>query len=502
MASKVRAARVGLRVSVIPAPRPSPETPASGRASGGDDTGWQRRFAMRAKISDVAILVCGAAAGVFGGFGDDASLDSGPVSLVLGVVCVLGVWAALGVFRCWDRSVLGHGSEEFNRLLRAFASSAVLLGLAGLALKVQSVRPWVFAVIPAAGVAALLVRYALRRRLHRERRQGRQMRSVLAVGSPEAVRELVARTRRVPECGWHIAAACTPTGLDRADSQIGTPVVGDLDAVARVAIEGGFGVVAVSPAAGWTPKRLQQLSWDLEGSGAELVVDPGLMEIAGPRLHMTPVDGLQLLRLTNPRFTGLPGAFKGIADRVAAATAIMLLAPVFLLIAMVVRLDGGPAFFVQTRVGRGGKTFRMVKFRSMVVDAEVHLAALQASNQGAGPLFKMRRDPRVTRVGAVLRRYSLDELPQLFNVLLGTMSIVGPRPPLPGEVSGYEREARRKLMVKPGITGLWQVSGRSELSWEDSVRLDLRYVENWSPAMDIAIVWKTVRAMVRGTGAY
>ncbi|MBA2308581.1 MAG: sugar transferase, partial [Pseudonocardiales bacterium] len=147
---------------------------------------------MRAKISDVAILVCGAAAGVFGGFGDDASLDSGPVSLVLGVVCVLGVWAALGAFRCWDRSVLGHGSEEFNRLLRAFASSAVLLGLAGLALKVQSVRPWVFAVIPAAGVAALLVRYALRRRLHRERRQGRQMRSVLAVGSPEAVRELVA----------------------------------------------------------------------------------------------------------------------------------------------------------------------------------------------------------------------------------------------------------------------------------------------------------------------
>nr|MBA2307722.1 sugar transferase [Pseudonocardiales bacterium] len=352
------------------------------------------------------------------------------------------------------------------------------------------------------GVAALLVRYALRRRLHRERRQGRQMRSVLAVGSPEAVRELVAHTRRAPECGWHITAACTPPGLDRPGQQIGTPVVGDLDAVARVAIEGGFGIVAVSPAAGWTPKRLQQLSWDLEGSGAELVVDPGLMEIAGPRLHMTPVDGLQLLRLTNPRFTGLPGAFKGIADRVAAVAAITLLAPVFLVIAMAVRLDGGPAFFVQTRVGRGGKAFRMVKFRSMVVDAEAHLAALQASNQGAGPLFKMRRDPRVTRVGAVLRRYSLDELPQLFNVLLGTMSIVGPRPPLAGEVSGYEREALRKLMVKPGITGLWQVSGRSELSWEDSVRLDLRYVENWSPAMDLAIVWKTVRAMVRGTGAY
>jgi lipopolysaccharide/colanic/teichoic acid biosynthesis glycosyltransferase len=176
--------------------------------------------------------------------------------------------------------------------------------------------------------------------------------------------------------------------------------------------------------------------------------------------------------------------------------------PVFVLIGVLVRRDGGPVFFRQTRVGLNGATFTMIKFRSMAVDAERRLELLGYRNDGSGPLFKMRQDPRVTKFGAFLRNYSLDELPQLLNVLGGSMSLVGPRPPLPTEVAAYGRDARRKLLVRPGMTGLWQVSGRSDLSWEETVRLDLRYVENWSPALDLAILWKTIGAVVHRRGAY
>ena len=172
-------------------------------------------------------------------------------------------------------------------------------------------------------------------------------------------------------------------------------------------------------------------------------------------------------------------------------------------VALVIKLeDGGPVLFRQERVGKAGALFRMVKFRSMGVDADQRRAELEALNEGAGPLFKLRSDPRVTRVGAFIRRYSLDELPQLLNVVSGDMSIVGPRPPLPAEVERYGKDALRRLLVKPGITGLWQISGRSDLTWEESVRLDLRYVENWSLMMDLLIVWKTVNAVLRGNGAY
>jgi exopolysaccharide biosynthesis polyprenyl glycosylphosphotransferase len=191
-------------------------------------------------------------------------------------------------------------------------------------------------------------------------------------------------------------------------------------------------------------------------------------------------------------------------DRITASVALLLLSPVLLGVALLVRKDSaGPAFFRQTRVGKDGKSFTMIKFRSMYTDAEARLAELQQQNQNAdGLLFKMRDDPRVTRIGRVLRRYSLDELPQLVNVLNGSMSLVGPRPPLPREVANYGDAVRRRLLVKPGLTGLWQVSGRSDLSWEDSVRLDLRYVENWSLTMDLQVLWKTCRAVLGGSGAY
>jgi exopolysaccharide biosynthesis polyprenyl glycosylphosphotransferase len=253
---------------------------------------------------------------------------------------------------------------------------------------------------------------------------------------------------------------------------------------------------------GWMPMRLRQLARNLEGGAAERVVDPGLMEVAGPRLHVDPVDGLPLLRLTHPTFTGVPWLVKHAIDRLGSALLLMLVAPLLVVLAIGVKLDGGQVFFRQTRVGRHGREFTLLKFRSMAVDAEQCLAELVAANEEAGPLSKLKSGPCVTRFGAFLRRYSLDGLPQLVNVLSGAMSLVGPRPPLPAEVARYGRDAQRRLLVKPGLTGLWQVSGHSDLSWEESVRLDLRYVENWNLALDALILWKTVGAVVHSRGAY
>jgi lipopolysaccharide/colanic/teichoic acid biosynthesis glycosyltransferase len=190
-------------------------------------------------------------------------------------------------------------------------------------------------------------------------------------------------------------------------------------------------------------------------------------------------------------------------DKVAAASALILLAPLFAGIALTIWLaDRGPVFFRQTRVGKDGAAFTLYKFRTMVVDAERWIPQLAAHNEADDVLFKIRRDPRITRPGGWLRRWSLDELPQLFNVLIGNMSLVGPRPALPQEAARYGDLMRRRLAVTPGLTGLWQVSGRSDLSWDEAVRLDLRYVENWSFALDLQILWKTGSAVIRGDGAY
>jgi exopolysaccharide biosynthesis polyprenyl glycosylphosphotransferase len=465
---------------------------------------WERRYARLVITSDLISIAAVVPIGILLHLGTyDLNLGAA-VSPWLPLLCGLLTVCCLALARAWEAPVLGQGSEEFSRLVRAVVSSAVLVGMAGLAFAVPSVRPWALGLIPLMGVLCMIGRYSLRRWLHAQRVAGLCLHSALVVGSVESVTDLINRTRRDRHNGWSVDAACTPggTGADGAPDIAGVPVVGDLDAVAEVVRRGGYHVVAIGRASGWTPRRMHQLAWDLEGLGADLVVDPGLMEVAGPRLHVAPVDGLPLLRLTQPALDGVSRVVKATVDRIGAAVLLLLTAPVLVALAITVKADGGPVFFRQIRVGRHGERFRMVKFRSMVPDAESIRDRLAADNEGAGPLFKIRSDPRVTRTGAWLRKYSLDELPQLVNVLTGTMSLVGPRPPLPEEVATYDREARRKLMVRPGLTGLWQVSGRSDLSWEESVRLDLRYVENWSLALDLLILWKTAGTVIRGNGAY
>jgi exopolysaccharide biosynthesis polyprenyl glycosylphosphotransferase len=265
----------------------------------------------------------------------------------------------------------------------------------------------------------------------------------------------------------------------------------------------GADTIAVTSASETAAQYLRQLSWQLEGSGIELLVAPGLIEVAGPRLHIRPFEGLPLLSVEQPRFESWQRMVKVAVDRCVAAVALLLLAPLLVAIAVAVRMSSsGPVLYRQERVGVNGRSFTMLKFRSMVVEADRQVDTLRAANISDGLLFKLRDDPRVTPVGRWLRRLSLDELPQLFNVLGGTMSLVGPRPPLPGEVAQYDSSVSRRLLVKPGLTGLWQISGRSDLSWEESVRLDLRYVENWSLATDLLILWKTGRAVLSRSGAY
>jgi exopolysaccharide biosynthesis polyprenyl glycosylphosphotransferase len=248
---------------------------------------------------------------------------------------------------------------------------------------------------------------------------------------------------------------------------------------------------------------LRRLSWALEDRGVELLVSPGIVEVAGPRLSIRPLAGMSLLHLERPMMKGTRRAMKVAFDYCATLVLLMLLGPLMLALALTVRITSrGPALFRQTRVGTDGREFTVYKFRSMVVDAEARLATLAEANEGNGVLFKIRNDPRVTRIGRILRKYSLDELPQLLNVLRGNMSLVGPRPPLPSEVAGYSPTEVRRLRVRPGMTGLWQVSGRSDLTWEESLRLDLRYVDNWSLALDLSILWRTVRAVTQGSGAY
>jgi len=464
---------------------------------------WEMRFRGAAVATDLSAVTIAVLVGLTLGLGTHIP-EFGDVSPGVGILAGVLMVGGLVVSRAWDPRILGHGSEEFSRLLRAVVTSAVTLGLLGLAFEALAARPWVFGLMPMDGALAAGGRLVLRLRLHRLRKQGRCALPVLAVGTVESVTDLITRTRRDSNRGWVVSGVCTPTGAADLgmDEILGVPVVGDLDGVADAARDGAHRVVAVCPTPGWTSRRLHQLAWNLEGLAAELVVDPGLMEVAGPRLHVDPVDGLPLLRLTRPTFTGVPWVAKHIVDRLGSALLLLVVAPLMLVLAVMIKLDGGPVLFRQTRVGRHGREFSMLKFRSMAVDAEQRLADLLAANEGAGPLFKIKNDPRVTRVGAFLRRYSLDELPQLVNVLAGAMSLVGPRPPLPAEVATYGRDAQRRLLVKPGLTGLWQISGRSDLSWDESVRLDLRYVENWNLALDALILWRTFGAVVGARGSY
>jgi lipopolysaccharide/colanic/teichoic acid biosynthesis glycosyltransferase len=430
---------------------------------------WEAAYTRWVIASDTtAVVLVGAAGAVLAARRTDPTF-----AVASGLLVVVTTLLTTYLSGAWDRVVLGDGGGEYRRLVRGFAVAAAVLGLAGLAAHVDYVRAWVFCIVPLAGLLAFAGRIGLRRWLHRRRRAGECTHPVLAVGSPEAVADLISRTRRDRHHGWAVTGACTPTG---AGLILGVPVVGDLDAVAGVTRRGRYRIVSVGPVAGWTSARLHRLAWDIEETGAEMVVDPRLVEVAGPRLRTVPVDGLPLLHVSRPTLGGAGRLTKAVVDRLCAAILLLLLVPLLLVLAVAVRSGGPGVLHRETRIGQNGQPFSLLRFRTTVDDPEA----------------------RVTEVGSWMRRYALDELPQLFNVLGGTMSLVGPRPPRPSEVV----RAARAFPVKPGLTGLWQVGGDEAMSWEETARLDLRYVQHWSLITDAMIIGKAVGAICRNEKVY
>ena len=464
----------------------------------GQSTAWTRVYLRRVAAADCAVAIATAIVAVGLRFGVNPS----PKYIVLSLSLPLLWMISIRVVGGYEMRFLGTGSDEFRKVLNAGVSLTAGLALTSYALNSELSRAYLVISMPVIIMLDLLVRFVLRKRLHSSRMDGRCMSTVVAVGHEAAVAQLIKELRREPYHGLRVVAACL-AGNASVTAVEGVPVVGDMDDAAAVVRRSGAATVAVLPSPEMDGVKLRTLAWELEKTGTDLYVAPALLDVAGPRTTVRPTAGLTLLHVDHPQLSGPRQVLKDLFDRTAAAVALALLSPIMLAVAVAIRLsDGGPAFFTQTRVGKDGQVFKIYKFRTMVVDAETRLAELREKNESDGILFKMRRDPRITAVGARLRKWSIDELPQLFNVLLGEMSLVGPRPALPDETAQYADHVRRRLVVKPGITGLWQVSGRSDLSWEETVRLDLRYVESWSLALDLQILWKTFSVLFEGSGAY
>jgi exopolysaccharide biosynthesis polyprenyl glycosylphosphotransferase len=421
------------------------------------------------------------------------------IALPLGWIVIL--WAN----GTYDRRYLGLGSEEFKRVVRASVMVVACVSLLAFATVTKLSRGTVALVSLSALLFILICRYFARQILHvARRRTGHGAHRMVLVGPlPEALEVYTAVTRS-PAAGLIPIAIHLTDGYAAARGiETPVPVYAGRDVLSLVR-EVGADTIAVCGSASTEPGELRRLAWQLEGTGVDLVVAPQLTDIAGPRVHIRPIEGLPLLHVEEPTLSGPGWLAKNLLDRLAAALGLLVLGPLLLAVAVIIKLsDPGPVFFRQPRVGHEGRTFRVWKFRTMYVDADERKASLKELelNESDGMLFKMKRDPRVFPFGQRLRASSLDELPQLINVLKGEMSLVGPRP-LPADDGDYLGDVRRRLLVRPGITGLWQVSGRSDLSWDEAVRLDLYYVDNWSLTYDLSILWRTIWVVLRRKGAY
>jgi exopolysaccharide biosynthesis polyprenyl glycosylphosphotransferase len=460
---------------------------------------WRDDYVRRLVLFDAGCAVIAAVVAYLTDFGaDHAWTTFRTVGLLAGLPVL---WLlSMHALRSYEQQFLWEGLEEFRRTL--FAGALLLAGVAvvGWGLQLEIDRSFAVAALLVATALTLAHRHVQREWLRRQRSKGRFLQTTLLVGRPEGVASLHDQLKREARHGFRVVGCCLPSA---GATFAGLPVLGGPHDVVDVVHRYEVDTVAVLPSPELDGAALRRLGWDLEATRAELLLAPAVTEIAGPRVRIRPVCGLSLLQMSRPELRGVRRLLKGAFDRSGAALGLLLLAPVLLGIAIAVKATShGPVLFRQERVGRGGRIFPMFKFRSMEVDAERRIEQLTAANEGNGVLFKIRHDPRVTRVGRTLRRYSLDELPQLFNVLRGDMSLVGPRPPLPEEVGRYDADMHRRFVVKPGLTGLWQVSGRSNLSGDDSVRIDIHYVENWSLFLDLMILWRTVGAVLRGDGAY
>ncbi|MBD7958577.1 sugar transferase [Microbacterium sp. Sa4CUA7] len=469
---------------------------------------WRPAYAKRLIVSDLVVLivVVFGAQVIWFGLGNvdvamraDARISEFSYWLFSTGLVIAWMWV-LRLIDSRSHRIVGNGTAEYRRVLDASLRLFGFIAILAFLFRVDVARGFLLISLPVGVVALLIERGLWRVWINRRRRRGEYCARVLLVGSQQSVTHIANELRRTPEAGYLVVGACVPTGKI-ADTIRGTtiPIMGTVDTVNRALAVTGADTVAVTSTDDLPPSKVKEISWSLEAGRQHLVLAPSLVDIAGPRLHTRPVAGLPLIHVETPRFSGGQLFAKRVVDLVLAVAGVVVLSPLLITLAAVVRASSpGPVLFKQRRIGLGGAEFTMLKFRTMVDKAEGLLPQLAGERRDAGNevLFKMRDDPRVTPIGRMMRKYSLDELPQLLNVIAGSMSLVGPRPPLPNEVEKYADHVHRRFLAKPGITGAWQVGGRSTLSWEESVRLDLSYVENWSLLGDVLILLKTVRAVV------
>jgi exopolysaccharide biosynthesis polyprenyl glycosylphosphotransferase len=474
-------------------------------------TNWAVAYVRPLAVTDAVSIISTVGIAQWVRFGADPASLSSSASMIsytlISVVLVVAWFAALVGFRSRDVRVVGSGAEEYRRVAHASFALFGSVAIVAFLLKLDLARGYLAVALPL-GLATLVVsRWLWRRWLVRRRAEGHFTSSVLVVGSHHAASAMAALFERDRKAGYRVIGVCVP-GSSHDEGALNVrghrvPVLGDEQAILTVLQTTGADMVAVSNTESLGADGMRALAWQLEAVDVDLVVSSGVVDVAGPRLQIRPVAGLPLLHVDKPQYRGASKVGKILIDLTGAAAVLLLLSPLFVLVSVLIKVSSrGPVFYRAERIGLKGQPFNMLKFRSMAVGAEGRRLELVKSNEAAGPLFKMRNDPRVTRVGRWIRRLSIDELPQLFNVLCGHMSVVGPRPPLRSEVVTYSGDVHRRLLVKPGITGLWQVSGRSDLTWEESVRLDLFYVENWSIIQDMTIVWRTLGAVISSRGAY
>ncbi|WP_194765126.1 sugar transferase [Microbacterium sp. UFMG61] len=462
---------------------------------------WNRRYASRLFYSDlivmvVALLISGAIllprlpAGVL--------WPSGPRVSYLSALIVIGVvWLiALDATDSRDRHIVGQGADEYRRIVNASVAVFALTVAIAFFLGIELSRLLVAVVFPVGLMLLLLSRWLCRQWLRGRQKTGQYLHRAVVIGEPSKVAHVAREIRRAKSSGYEIVGVITE-GTSAADIS-GFEVLGSIANVEGVLDDLRFDALIIVGSDDLDPLTLRRLGYAVSDRDIQLIMAPVMTDIAGPRLHTTPVAGLPLVHVDYPRMEGSERFLKRSFDIVGSFVLLVLLSPVFLATAIAVRVDGpGGVFYRQDRIGRGGHTFGMLKFRSMVADADDQLATLlDMQGDGGTPLFKINDDPRITGVGRFLRRHSIDELPQLINVFRGDMSLVGPRPQRATEVALYDDFEHRRLLVKPGMSGLWQVSGRSTLSWEETIRLDLYYVENWSLTQDFVILFRTIRAVV------
>lgn len=473
---------------------------------------WRSRYVRRLRAIDAFVIVW-AVAGAFGirfrltEVSNSNSQESDYV--IFATALAVAWWLMLEFWGAREFRVLGAGSEEYKRVIAASVWLFGFVAVVSYGLRIDTARGFVGLAFPAGALGLLVARWLIRQHLSIERKHGRSSSKVLIIGGPHSAAHLVRSLSSAPAAGYLPVAAHLP-GASQAsvtDQHLTVPVTGvetDFESILSVILETNVDAVAVSAGVNLHPQDLRRLGWELAARDIGMILAPALTDIAGPRIHTQPVAGLPLIHVSTPKLTGGKKVAKRAFDITVAGLLVAALSPVFLILALLVRVtDPGPVFYRQERVGLRGTTFSMLKFRSMKVDADAQLGALlDAQGTASTPLFKIENDPRITGLGSILRKYSLDELPQLLNVLGGTMSLVGPRPQRAGEVALYDDAAHRRLYVSPGMSGLWQVSGRSNLSWEESIRLDLYYVENWSLMGDVLILFKTFRAVFASDGAF